>query len=78
MHITFILDDRVCAFNARVGTSIKNLAVKGRVILIQSFRTKDWDISRLPESSQLLDVEYTCSTGQFFHGKDQMLTPHSL
>lgn len=32
MHITFILDDRVCAFNARVGTSIKNLAVKGRVV----------------------------------------------
>lgn len=32
MHITFILDDRVCAFNARVRTSIKNLAVKGRVI----------------------------------------------
>lgn len=32
MHITFILDDRVCAFTARVGTSIKNLAVKGRVV----------------------------------------------
>lgn len=32
MHMTFILDDRVSAFTARVGTSIKNLAVKGRVV----------------------------------------------
>lgn len=32
MHITFILDDRFYAFDARVGTSIKNLGVNGRVV----------------------------------------------
>lgn len=32
VHITFILDDRFYAFDARVGTSIKNLAVNGRVV----------------------------------------------
>lgn len=51
MHITFILDDRVCAFNARVGTSIKILPLRDGLYLIQSFRTKDWDIPRLPEST---------------------------
>lgn len=32
MHITFILGDQVYAFNARVGTSIRNLAENGRVV----------------------------------------------
>lgn len=32
MPITFILDDRFYAFDARVGTSIKNLAVNERVV----------------------------------------------
>lgn len=33
MHITFIIDDRVYAFDAQVGTSIKHLAANGRVVL---------------------------------------------
>lgn len=32
IHTIFILGDEVYAFDARVGTSIKNLAEKGRVV----------------------------------------------
>lgn len=32
IHITFILGDRVYAFDARVGTSFRNLAKNGRVV----------------------------------------------
>lgn len=57
---------------------LKILLKRDGLYLIQLFRTKDFYITLLLESSQPLVAESTCSIGLFLHFQDQMHTPHSL